>query len=25
VLAPVVFGLLKAGENYAARFRAAGQ
>jgi rod shape-determining protein MreD len=25
VLAPVVFGLLRAGENYAARFRAAGQ
>jgi rod shape-determining protein MreD len=25
VLAPVVFGLLRAGESYAARFRAAGQ
>ena len=25
VLAPVVFGLLRAGETYAARFRAAGQ
>ena len=25
VLAPVVFGLLRVGENYAARFRAAGQ